>query len=75
MTYWQQLQYENDFCDVTLVCDDGNIKAHKFMISHCSPLLEIKIFLSILIIKPVVIDLCGLTIVNIKTSLKKYFRV
>ena len=53
MTCWQQLQSESDFCDVTLVCDDGNIKAHKFMISPYSPVLKIKIFVSILIIKPV----------------------
>ena len=32
MTYWQQLQYENDFCDVTLVCDDKRIKAHKLVV-------------------------------------------
>ena len=32
-TYWQQLQSENDFCDVTLVCDDGHIQAHKLIIS------------------------------------------
>ena len=34
---WQQLQSESDFFDVSLVCDDGNIKAHKFIISPCSP--------------------------------------
>ena len=53
-------------CGRTLVCDDGNIKAHTFMIPPCSPVLRIKIFISILIIKFVVIDLCGLTIANIK---------
>ena len=68
MTCWQQLQSESDFCGVTLVCDDGNIKAHKFMISPCSPVPRIKIFIFILIIKLVVIDLCGLTIANIKNE-------
>ena len=23
ITYWQQLQMENDFCDVTLACEDS----------------------------------------------------
>ena len=32
-TYWQQLQSESDFCDVTLVCDDGHNQAHKLIIS------------------------------------------
>ena len=31
-TYWKQLQYKIDFCDVTLVCDNKSIKTHKFMI-------------------------------------------
>ena len=38
---WQQLQSESDFCDVTLVCDNGNIKAHKFIVSSCSQVLKI----------------------------------
>ena len=38
--YWQQLQDEKDFCDVTLVCDDGQIKTHKIMISSCSPVFK-----------------------------------
>ena len=32
--YWQQLQVEKDFSDVTLVCDDGHIKSHKIIISR-----------------------------------------
>ena len=32
-TYWQQLQFESNFYDVTLVCDDGHIQAHKLIIS------------------------------------------
>ena len=31
----QQLQSESDFCDVTLVCDDGDIGTLKCMISSC----------------------------------------
>ena len=30
---WKQLQSESDFYDVTLVCDDRRIQAHKFIIS------------------------------------------
>ena len=29
MTCWQQLMSKSDFRDVTLVCDDGKMKAHK----------------------------------------------
>ena len=29
--YWQKLQNEKDFCDVTLVCEDKLIKTHKFI--------------------------------------------
>ena len=32
-TYWQQLQFESDFRDVTLVCDDGHNQAHNLIIS------------------------------------------
>ena len=31
----QQIQSESDFCDVTLVCDDGDIGTLKSMISSC----------------------------------------
>ena len=31
----QQLQSESDFCDVPLVCDDGDIGTLKCMISSC----------------------------------------
>ena len=40
-TYWQQLQFESDFRDVTLVCDDGHNQAHKLIISSYSPFLKI----------------------------------
>merc|ERR1719186_2097552 len=39
-TYWQQLQFETDFRDITLACDDGSIKTHKVLISSCSPVLK-----------------------------------
>ena len=40
-TFWQQLQFESDFRDVTLVCDDGHNQAHKLIISSYSPFLKI----------------------------------
>ena len=30
--YWQKFQTDNDFCDVTLVCEDKQIKPHKLII-------------------------------------------
>ena len=39
-TTWQQLQIDKDFCDVTMVCDDGQIKTHRIIVSHSSPLLK-----------------------------------
>ena len=30
---WQELQKQNDFCDVTLACEDQQIESHKFVIS------------------------------------------
>ena len=35
---WQQLQFEKNYCDVSLACDDKQIEAHKVVISSCSPL-------------------------------------
>ena len=32
----QELQFERDFCDVALVCDDGHIGAHRFIIASQS---------------------------------------
>ena len=37
---WQELQIETNFCDVTLACEDKQIKAHKVIISSCSPVLR-----------------------------------
>ena len=37
---WQELQFETDFCDVTLACEDKQIKTHKVIISTCSPVLR-----------------------------------
>ena len=39
--YWQKFQNGKDFCDVTLVCKDKNIKTHKFIIFSCLPVLKI----------------------------------
>jgi len=32
----QDLRTEEDLCDVTLVCEDGEVKAHKVILSACS---------------------------------------
>ena len=37
---WQELQKENDLCDITLGCEDRPIKTHKFVISAFSPVLR-----------------------------------
>ena len=37
---WQELQRENDLCDITLACEDRQIKTHKFVISAFSPVLR-----------------------------------
>ena len=37
---WQELQTENDLCDITLACEDRQIKSHKFVISAFSPVLR-----------------------------------
>ena len=34
---FRELRDEKDFFDVTLACDDNQIKAHKVIISACSP--------------------------------------
>ena len=37
---WQELQQENDLCDLILACEDRQIKTHKFVISAFSPVLR-----------------------------------
>ena len=37
---WRELQGDNDLCDITLACEDRQIKAHKFVISAFSPVLR-----------------------------------
>ena len=37
---FDQLREGNDFSDVTLVCDDGEVKAHKLVLSSCSPFFK-----------------------------------
>ena len=37
---WRELQRENDLCDLTLACEDRQIKTHKFVISAFSPVLR-----------------------------------
>ena len=37
---WKELQRENDLYDITLACDDRQIKTHKFVISAFSPVLR-----------------------------------
>ena len=35
-TSWQELQMDKDYFDVTLACEDQQIKTHKLVISACS---------------------------------------
>ena len=37
---WKEIQSQNDFCDVTLACDDKQIVTHKFIISSSSPVFR-----------------------------------
>merc|ERR1719222_499008 len=37
---FNQLREGNDFSDVTLVCDDGEVEAHKLVLSSSSPLFK-----------------------------------
>ena len=37
---WKELQNQEDFCDVTLACDDKHIKTHKVIISSSSPIFR-----------------------------------
>ena len=34
------LREDEDFADVTLACEDGEVKAHKVILSSCSPIFE-----------------------------------
>ena len=36
----QQLKNDDDFTDVTLACEDQSIKAHKVILSACSPVFK-----------------------------------
>ena len=36
----QEIQIEIDFCDVTLTCEDKQMKAHEVIVSACSPVLK-----------------------------------
>jgi len=38
--FWQELQGENDFCDITLACEDKQLQTHKFVISKSSPVFR-----------------------------------
>ena len=37
---WQDMQMEKDFCDVTLSCENKEVRAHKIVLSSCSSVLE-----------------------------------
>ena len=37
---WKELQIEMDLCDVTLACEDKQIKTHKVILYACSPVLR-----------------------------------
>ena len=36
---WHKVQIKTDLCDVTLSCEDYQIKAHKLVICYDSPVL------------------------------------
>ena len=40
MVYWQELRMEDNFCDMSLACEDKIIKAHKVIISFYSPIIK-----------------------------------
>ena len=40
MMYWQELRMEDNFCDMSLACEDKIIKAHKVIISFYSPIIK-----------------------------------
>ena len=35
-----ELRDDNDFSDVTLACEDGELEAHKVILSSCSPFFK-----------------------------------
>ena len=37
---WQELETDKDFCDVTLACEDKQIKTHRLIISSFIPVLR-----------------------------------
>ena len=37
---WQEFQFEQDFYDMTLACDDRHIQAHKIIISSSSAVIK-----------------------------------
>ena len=37
---FEELKSDNDFTDVTLACEDQSIKAHKVILSACSPFFK-----------------------------------
>ena len=39
-TSFGELRYDSDFTDVTLACEDESIKAHKVILSACSPFFK-----------------------------------
>ena len=38
--FWQMLQIEQDFCDITLSCEDKQKQIHKVIIASVSPVLR-----------------------------------
>ena len=39
-TIWQEMQIEESFCDITLACQDKQLKTHRLVISSYSPVLR-----------------------------------
>lgn len=53
LSAFESLQTTEDLADVTLTCEGINIKAHKFILSACSPYFRtiFKVFIAIILIK------------------------
>ena len=39
-TSFDELRGDNDFADVTLACEDGEVEGHKVVLSSCSPFFK-----------------------------------
>ena len=66
LEYLRQLYEEGRFVDVGLECEGRQVKAHKAVISACSPYLEVSAMLRLL--SWVLIKLCVFKLFNFKNK-------